>query len=131
LESKVLPLYDKYNQNYYLESYKELSQMYLNLKRYDKVKNLFKKMKQDKSITPKQMYSKDYLINLNSVLEAGIKTYDYDLINDCLKEIIMLKAYPPNRLLKEIGEIVNMPDRLLMLLKTHFRFSGKTNKRST
>jgi hypothetical protein len=72
--------------------------MYLNLKRYDKVKNLFKKMKQDKSLTPKQLSSLDYKVNLNSVLEAGIRTDDYDLIHDCLKEIILLKAYPQKRL---------------------------------
>lgn len=55
--------------------------MYLNLAEYDVVKNLYRKMKQDPSITPNQMY-------LNSVLEASMRTDDSELIHDSLQDFV-------------------------------------------
>lgn len=52
LDSNVLPLYAKYKIKHDVFTYQHLSKMYLNLGEYDLVKNLYKKMKQDPSITP-------------------------------------------------------------------------------
>jgi hypothetical protein len=57
LNSKVFPLYKKFKIKPDVHTFKDLSIMYLKLKEYDTVKNLYKKLKKDTSIKPNQMYS--------------------------------------------------------------------------
>jgi hypothetical protein len=45
LDSKVLPLYVKHNLKYDVATYDKLSEMYLKLKQYEIIKDLFKEMR--------------------------------------------------------------------------------------
>jgi hypothetical protein len=57
LNSKVFPLYKKFKIKPEIYTFSELSKIYLKVKEYDTVKNLYKKLKKDTSIKPNQMSS--------------------------------------------------------------------------
>lgn len=61
---------------------------------------------------------------LNTVLEASIRTDDSDLIYNSLKDFIAIKQEPHVRLVNLLNNILHIPDRLFVLLRENFGFSG-------
>ena len=76
LESKILPLYEKYRIQHDVYTYQNLTKMYLNMLELDKVIDLYKKCL-DAKIYPNKLM-------LNTVLEAGLRKEDSDLVYDVL-----------------------------------------------
>ena len=118
----MLPLYDKHRIPYDIYTFQHLSKMYLNLAEYDMVKSLYKNLKQEK-ITPNQMY-------LNGVLEASMRTDDADLVYDSLNDFIAIKRQPHRRMINQLNNIKHIPDRVYVLLKENFGYSGQMTKRT-
>ena len=96
--------------------------MYLNLADYDMVKNMYKKLKSE-NLAPNQMY-------LNSVLEASMRTDDADIIYDALNDFVNIKREPHKRLISKLNNIKHIPDRIYVVLKEHFGWSGQMKRRT-
>ena len=90
--------------------------MYLNMADYEMVKMLYKNLK-DEGITPNQLY-------LDTVLEASLRTDNADVIYDALNDFINIKREPHRRLVNKINSIHHIPDRLYVLMKENFGWSG-------
>ena len=116
LDANVLPLYQKYKINYDVYTFQHLGKMYLNLQEYSMVKSLYKNLKEEK-LSPNQSY-------LNSVLEASVRTDDADIVYEALEDFIKIKREPHRRLINNLNNIKHIPDRLFVLLKENFGWSG-------
>ena len=57
-------------------------------------------------------------------LEAGMRKEDSEIIYDGLKKFDELGLIPHDRVLKRLGSIKHMPDKLYMILKTKFPTYG-------
>jgi hypothetical protein len=122
MDANVLPLYDKHRIAYDIYTFQHLTKMYLNLAEYDMVKSLYKNLKQE-NITPNQLY-------LNGVLEASVRTDDADLVYDSLNDFIAIKREPHRRLINQLNNMKHIPDRLYVLLKENYGYSGQMTKRT-
>ena len=116
LDSKVLPLYEKFRIKPDVFTYQHLTKLYLNLRDLDMVKSLYRKMKKQ-GLTPNQML-------LNNALEAGMRSDDADIIYDSLLDFIDIKRDPHRRLVIRLNNIKHIPDRIYMLLKQNFSHYG-------
>lgn len=65
--------------------------MYLNLRDYDMVLNMYAKLKKEQ-IKPNQMY-------LDTVLEASMRIDNADVVHDALTDFIEIKREPHRRLI--------------------------------
>lgn len=83
---------------------------------FDMIKQLYKSSKNEK-IEPNKLF-------LNTVLEASIRTDDSELIYNSLKDFIEIKQEPHQRLVNLLNNIKHIPDRLFVLLRENFGFSG-------
>ena len=61
---------------------------------------------------------------LNSVLESSMRTDDSDVIYDALKDFVAIKREPHRRLVNKLNNILHIPDRIYVILKTNFGYSG-------
>lgn len=109
LDANVLPLYEKHRIKHDVYTYQFLSKMYLNMREFDTVKNLYKTLKRE-GLTPNKML-------LNGVLEASIRTGDTDLVYDSLKDFVAIKHEPHKRLVGKLANMKDLPDRLYMVLR--------------
>lgn len=116
LDSKVLPLYEKYKIKHDIYTFQNLSKMYLNLSDYEMVKTLYKSLKSE-NIQPNQFY-------LNTVLEASMRTDDADIVYNSLQDFLEIKREPHYRLVHKLNLMKHIPDRLYVLLKENFKKSG-------
>lgn len=62
---------------------------------------------------------------LNTVLEAGMRKKDSDLIYDVMEKYVELKLEPHPRQLKLLSNIKHIPDRLFVLIRKNFPHYGK------
>ena len=67
---------------------------------------------------------------LDSVLEAGLRTDVADVIYDALKDFVEIKRTPHKRIINKLNNILHIPDRIYVLLKQHFGFSGQMKRRT-
>jgi hypothetical protein len=58
------------------------------------------------------------------VIEAGIRTDDADIVYDSLKDCVSIKRTPHYRLLNTLNNLKHIPDRLYIILKDNFGWSG-------
>ena len=90
--------------------------MYLNLRDLDKVIDLYRQS-QEKGFVPTWRLVSNYL-------EAGMRKEDSAVIIDGLQKFVEIEMDPHHKVLKKLGEIKHMPDKLYMLLKANFRTYG-------
>jgi hypothetical protein len=64
------------------------------------------------------------------VLEASIRTDDTDLVFDSLNDFLNIKREPHRRLINKLNNIKHIPDRLYVLLKENFGYSGQMTRRT-
>ena len=62
---------------------------------------------------------------LNTVLEAGMRKQDSDLIYEVMSQFLEIKQEPHPRQLKHLSNIKHIPDRLFVLLRKNFPNYGK------
>jgi hypothetical protein len=117
LDANILPLYEKYNIKHDIFTFQFLGKLYLNMAEYDMVKSLYKNLK-DENIEENQSF-------LDAVLEASMRTDDADMVYDAMTDFIKIKREPHKRLLGKLNNMLHMPDRLYVLLKEHFGWSGQ------
>lgn len=86
------------------------------------IKNLYRKLKAEK-MAPNQLY-------LNSVLEASIRTDDADIVFDSLTDFVTIQREPHKRLVAQINNMKHLPDRIYVLMKEHFPWSGEMLRRT-
>ena len=67
---------------------------------------------------------------LNSVLESSMRTDDSDVIYDALKDFVAIKREPHRRLVNKLNNILHIPDRIYVILKTNFGYSGQMTRRT-
>ena len=67
---------------------------------------------------------------LDSVVEAAIRTDDADIIYDALKDFVEIKREPHRRIVNQLNNILHIPDRIYVLLKQHFGWSGQMKRRT-
>ena len=122
LDANVLPLYEKYKIPHDIYTFQHLSKMYLTMADYERVKTLYKNLKLA-GVKPNQLY-------LDSVLEASLRTDNADIIYDALQDYLEIKREPHRRLIMRLNQIHHIPDRIYILLKENFGWSGQMRRRT-
>lgn len=117
LETKVLPEYTKYRIQHDVYTYQHLTKMYLNMLDLEKVIELYRKCLAAK-IAPNKLM-------LSTVLEAGLRKEDSDVVYDVLTSYVELKQEPHIRQLKTLSMLKHIPDRLFVLIRKNFNVQGK------
>ena len=117
LETKVLPEYTKHRIPHDVYTYQHITKMYLNMLELDKVIELYRKCL-DAKITPNKLM-------LSTVLEAGLRKEDSDIVYDVLTSYVELKQEPHIRQLKTLSMLKHIPDRLFVLIRKNFNVQGK------
>ena len=62
---------------------------------------------------------------LSTVLEAGLRKEDSDIVYDVLTSYVELKQEPHIRQLKTLSMLKHIPDRLFVLIRKNFNVQGK------
>ena len=96
--------------------------MYQNLGDYAMVKNLYLKIR-EQQLEPN-------LALLNCALESSIRTDDVEIVISALNDFLRIKREPHQRLLHRLNNMKHMPDRLYVLLKENFNWSGQMSQRT-
>ena len=89
IESKVLPQYEKFGIEHDVYTFQHLTKMYLNTLDLDKIYELYKSS-QEAGIKPNKAM-------LTTVLEAGLRKSDGDLIYECLEGYLEIGMEPHPR----------------------------------
>lgn len=126
LDANILPLYEQHNVKPDVFTYQRLARLYFNLADYKMVKNLYldaKKGAGGEVVTPNKML-------LDTVVQAALRTDDADMVYDCLQDYIAIRREPHRRALATLNNLKHMPDRLFVLLKENFGWSGRVSRRT-
>lgn len=59
-----------------------------------------------------------------------MRTNDADVIFDSLNDFIHIKREPHRRLINKLNNIKHIPDRIYVVLKEHFGWSGQMKRRT-
>lgn len=123
LDSKLLPMYDKYKVKHNVYTYQCLAKLYLNLTDYKMVKNLYRKLQSQPDLRPNKAF-------LNCSLEASIRSDDADIVYDSLIDFVEIKQMPHKRILSTLNNMKHIPDRIFVVLKENFGYSGQMTRRT-
>ena len=88
------------------------------------VKNLYLDAKKGaEAIKPNKML-------LNTVLQAAVRTDDADVVYESLQDFVAIGHEPHARTLATLTNMKHIPDRLYVLLKQNYGWSGQMRRRS-
>jgi pentatricopeptide repeat protein len=109
VEGLVLPLFEKHGVQMDQFSYMYIIKMLVDLRNHEEVFKIYDIVKQKNLPMLEPM--------LNAVLESGMRANKIDIIVDSLEKIKEKNLYAEPRLVKELANLEDIPDRLYVELK--------------